>query len=76
VCPEAYVGGPIGLVQDGDIISIDAETREMNMDVTEEELAKRRANFKTPEPKYTKGTLARYIMTVKSASQGAVTDEL
>ncbi|KAI8333423.1 dihydroxy-acid dehydratase [Chlamydoabsidia padenii] len=76
VCPEAYVGGPIGLVQDGDIISIDAETREMNMDVSEEELAKRRANFKAPEPKYTKGTLARYIMTVKSASEGAVTDEL
>lgn len=48
----------------------------MNMDVTEEELAKRRASFKAPEPKYTKGTLARYIMTVKSASQGAVTDEL
>ncbi|KAI8096744.1 dihydroxy-acid dehydratase [Halteromyces radiatus] len=76
VCPEAYVGGPIGLVEDGDIISIDAETREMNMQVSEEELAKRRANFKAPEPKYTKGTLARYIMTVKSASEGAVTDEV
>lgn len=48
----------------------------MNVDLSDEELAKRRANFKPPPPKYTKGTLARYIMTVKSASEGAVTDEL
>ncbi|KAI8072896.1 dihydroxy-acid dehydratase [Gongronella butleri] len=75
VTPEAYVGGPIGLVQDGDVITIDAETREMNMDVSDEELARRSANFKPPAPKYTKGTLARYILTVKSASEGAVTDE-
>ncbi|KAI9301000.1 dihydroxy-acid dehydratase [Cunninghamella echinulata] len=76
VCPESVVGGPIGLVQDGDVITIDAETREMNMEVPEEEIARRRANFKPPPPKYTKGTLARYIMTVKSASEGAVTDEI
>ncbi|CAO3615195.1 unnamed protein product [Cunninghamella echinulata] len=76
VCPESVVGGPIGLVQDGDVITIDAETREMNMEVPDEEIARRRANFKPPPPKYTKGTLARYIMTVKSASEGAVTDEI
>ncbi|CAO3618009.1 unnamed protein product [Cunninghamella blakesleeana] len=75
VCPESVVGGPIGLVEDGDVITIDAETREMNVDLSDEELAKRRANFKLPPPKYTKGTLGRYIMTVKSASEGAVTDE-
>ncbi|KAL0079957.1 dihydroxy-acid dehydratase [Phycomyces blakesleeanus] len=76
VCPEAQVGGPIGLVQDGDIISINAETREMNLKVSDEELSKRRAEFKPAPPKYTRGVLARYVMTVKSASEGAVTDEL
>ncbi|KAI8372926.1 dihydroxy-acid dehydratase [Radiomyces spectabilis] len=76
VCPEAYVGGPIGLVKDGDVISIDAEKREMNLEVPEEELAQRKANFKPLPPKHTRGVLARYVMTVKSASEGAVTDEL
>ncbi|ORX59541.1 dihydroxy-acid dehydratase [Hesseltinella vesiculosa] len=75
VTPEAHVGGPIALVHDGDNITIDAESREMNMDVSDEELARRKASFVPPAPKYTKGTLARYILTVKSASQGAVTDE-
>ncbi|KAI8978586.1 dihydroxy-acid dehydratase [Pilobolus umbonatus] len=76
VCPEAQVGGPIGLLKDGDTITIDAETREMNVDLTEEELAERRKHFVPAPPKYTRGTLARYVMTVKSASEGAVTDEL
>ncbi|KAI8081972.1 dihydroxy-acid dehydratase [Gilbertella persicaria] len=76
VCPEAYVGGPIGLVKDGDEITIDAESREMNMNVSDEELAERKKNFVPLPPKYTRGTLARYVMTVKSASEGAVTDEL
>ncbi|KAI7896377.1 dihydroxy-acid dehydratase [Mucor mucedo] len=76
VCPEAQVGGPIGLVNDGDVITIDAETREMNLEVSDEELAQRKKNF-VPQPlKYTRGVLARYCMTVKSASEGAVTDEL
>ncbi|KAI8883370.1 dihydroxy-acid dehydratase [Backusella circina FSU 941] len=76
VCPEAQVGGPIGLVKDGDIITIDAETREMNVDISDEEMAERKKNFVPLPPKYTRGTLARYVMTVKSASEGAVTDEL
>ncbi|KAI8366443.1 dihydroxy-acid dehydratase [Choanephora cucurbitarum] len=75
VCPEAYVGGPIGLVKDGDEITIDAESREMNMNVSNEELAERKKSFVPPPPKYTRGTLARYVLTVKSASEGAVTDE-
>lgn len=76
VCPEAQVGGPIGLVEDGDVITIDAESREMNLEVSEEELAERKKNFVPQPPKYTRGVLARYVMTVKSASEGAVTDEL
>ncbi|ORZ02187.1 dihydroxy-acid dehydratase [Syncephalastrum racemosum] len=76
VCPEAQVGGPIGLVNDGDMITIDAETREMNVEISDEELAQRKLNFKPLPAKHTRGTLARYVMTVKSASKGAVTDEL
>ncbi|GAA5812135.1 hypothetical protein MFLAVUS_005585 [Mucor flavus] len=76
VCPEAQVGGPIGLVEDGDVITIDAESREMNLQVSDEELAERKKNFVPQPPKYTRGVLARYCMTVKSASEGAVTDEL
>ncbi|KAI8147834.1 dihydroxy-acid dehydratase [Fennellomyces sp. T-0311] len=76
VSPEAFVGGPIGLVKDGDMINISAETREMNVEISDEEMNKRRAEFVPPAPKYTRGTLARYVMTVKSASEGAVTDEL
>lgn len=75
VCPEAQVGGPIGLVKDGDVITIDAETREMNVDISDEELAQRKKEFVAPPPKYTRGVLARYCLTVKSASEGAVTDE-
>ncbi|KAI7903991.1 dihydroxy-acid dehydratase [Cokeromyces recurvatus] len=76
VCPEAQVGGPIGLIKDGDIITIDAVSREMNVEISDDELAERKKNFVPKPPKYTRGTLARYIMTVKSASEGAVTDEL
>lgn len=58
------------------MITIDAETREMNVEISDEELAQRKANFKPLPAKHTRGTLARYVMTVKSASKGAVTDEL
>ncbi|KAI8147080.1 dihydroxy-acid dehydratase [Fennellomyces sp. T-0311] len=75
ICPEAQVGGPIALVQDGDKITIDATTRDIKVHVSDEELLKRKASWKPKPPKYTKGTLARYAMTVKSASEGAVTDE-
>lgn len=75
VVPEAQVGGPIALVQDGDTISIDAEKNEINLDVPEAELAKRRAEWKAPPLKAVRGTLHRYIKTVGSAAQGCVTDE-
>jgi dihydroxy-acid dehydratase len=75
VTPEAQVGGPIALVEDGDTITIDATTRSISVEVTDDELAHRRAAWTAPPLKVTRGTLHRYIKTVKSASEGCVTDE-
>ncbi|PWJ56602.1 dihydroxy-acid dehydratase [Dyadobacter jejuensis] len=75
ICPEAFDGGPIALVKDGDKITIDADTRELKLHVSDEELASRKATWVQPEPRFTKGMLGRYIRTVKSASEGCVTDE-
>uniref|UniRef100_A0A7S3RTG6 dihydroxy-acid dehydratase n=1 Tax=Strombidinopsis acuminata TaxID=141414 RepID=A0A7S3RTG6_9SPIT len=75
VAPEAQVGGPIGLVKDGDIITIDAESLEIKVDVSDVEMANRKANWKAPPYKYTRGTMYRYIKTVSSAQKGCVTDE-
>ncbi|MEZ6040647.1 MAG: dihydroxy-acid dehydratase [Planctomycetaceae bacterium] len=75
VTPEAQVGGPIALVQNGDKITIDAERNEINVDVTDDEMAKRKSNWTAPAAKATRGTLAKYIRLVKSASEGCVTDE-
>lgn len=75
VTPEAQLGGPIALVEDGDSITIDATTKAISVDVAEEELERRRANWTAPPLKATRGTLHRYIKTVKSASEGCVTDE-
>ncbi|QDT02768.1 Dihydroxy-acid dehydratase [Rubripirellula lacrimiformis] len=75
ITPEAQVGGPIGLLQDGDICTIDAETNRLDVDVDEAEMAKRKAAWTAPPLKVTRGTLYRYIKTVKSASEGCVTDE-
>jgi dihydroxy-acid dehydratase len=74
IVPEAQEGGPIGLVRDGDVVTIDAETRELSFDVAEEELEKRRAEFKPHPLKYSKGTLFKYARFVKDASHGCVTD--
>ncbi|WP_026472190.1 dihydroxy-acid dehydratase [Alkanindiges illinoisensis] len=74
VTPEAFEGGLIGLVNTGDRISIDAETREITLHVDEAELATRRANWTRPAPKYTRGVLAKYARLVSSASTGALTD--
>uniref|UniRef100_A0A6B2L1E2 dihydroxy-acid dehydratase n=1 Tax=Arcella intermedia TaxID=1963864 RepID=A0A6B2L1E2_9EUKA len=74
VCPEAQVGGPIALVRNGDRITIDAESREITLDVGKEELEKRRAEWKAPEYKYKSGVLYKFINSVKSASEGCVTD--
>jgi dihydroxy-acid dehydratase len=71
--PEAFVGGPIALVQDGDMISIDAEKGTINLELSEEELAKRRSRWKQPEPKYPRGALAKYAKLVGPACYGAVT---
>ncbi|MCO8123230.1 dihydroxy-acid dehydratase [Stieleria sp. TO1_6] len=75
VTPEAQLGGPIGLLQDGDEVTIDAETNSLNVAVSEDELAKRKATWTAPPLKATRGTLYKYIKTVKSASEGCVTDE-
>lgn len=74
VAPEAAVGGAIALVKDGDQITIDAKARSLHLHVAEEELAKRRAEWKTPTPRYTKGVLAKYARLVSSSHLGAVTD--
>ncbi len=74
VAPEAYVGGTIALVKEGDIITIDARERLLQLDVSEEELAARRAQWQRPSPRYTSGVLAKYASLVSSSSLGAVTD--
>jgi dihydroxy-acid dehydratase len=75
VCPEAQEGGPIALVRDGDRIELDAKQNLIELVVLREELARRRAVFTAPPLKATRGTLAKYIRSVKSASEGCVTDE-
>ncbi|TWT77359.1 Dihydroxy-acid dehydratase [Posidoniimonas polymericola] len=75
VTPEAQVGGPIALVKNGDKLTIDAEANLITLDVTDDELAKRKSAWKAPEYKATRGTLYKYIKNVKSASEGCVTDE-
>lgn len=74
IVPEAQEGGPIGLVRDGDEITIDAESNEMNLNVAEPELEKRRKEFVAPPLKYQRGTLYKYARFVKDASHGCVTD--
>ncbi len=75
VVPEAQEGGPIALVKDGDIVTINAETNEIKMDVSDEKLASRKANWIMPAYKANRGTLYKYIKNVKTASEGCVTDE-
>jgi dihydroxy-acid dehydratase len=75
VCPEAQEGGPIALVRDGDRIEIDAKKNLIELHVPREELSRRRAAWTAPPLKATRGTLAKYIRSVKSASEGCVTDE-
>ena len=75
VVPEAIEGGPIALVQTGDQITIDSQKGEINMDVSAEELEKRRAAWTQPPYKANRGTLYKYIKNVKTASEGCVTDE-
>ena len=75
ITPEAQEGGPLALVENGDRVTIDAKTRRIDVDVSDEELARRREAWTAPPLKHTRGTLGRYISTVRSASMGCVTDE-
>jgi dihydroxy-acid dehydratase len=75
VVPEAQEGGPIGLIQNGDMITIDADSKSLTVDLSESELDARRKNWTMPPYKATRGTLYKYIKNVKTASDGCVTDE-
>ncbi len=74
VAPEAYVGGTIALVKEGDSITIDAKKRLLQLNVAAKELAARRRKWKAPKPRYTSGLLAKYMKLVSTASRGAITD--
>src|SRR5262245_24906539 len=75
VTPEAQEGGPISLVQNGDRITLDAGKNLISVDLIDAELSARRARWKAPPYKFTRGTLYKYIKNVKNASEGCVTDE-
>jgi dihydroxy-acid dehydratase len=74
VAPEAYVGGTIALVKEGDSVTIDAKKRLIQLNVSAKELAARRRKWKQPKPRYTKGLMAKYLRLVSTASRGAITD--
>lgn len=74
VSPEAQVGGPIGLLEEGDMITIDSETQTISVDVSDAELERRRQNWQAPPLKYQRGVLNKYARLVSTASRGAVTD--
>jgi dihydroxy-acid dehydratase len=73
IAPEAAHGGPIALVKDGDIIVLDTDKRELSVELSDDEMQKRKAQWKAPAPRYTTGVMAKYARLVSSASQGAVT---
>jgi dihydroxy-acid dehydratase len=74
VAPEAFRGGPIAHLRDGDIVVIDAEARELNVELADDELERRAAEWAQPAPRYTSGVFAKYAATVGSASKGARTE--
>jgi dihydroxy-acid dehydratase len=73
VAPEATRGGPIAAVQDGDTVIFDVDARELNVDLPDDEIARRVAAYDAPEPKYTSGVLGKYARHVGSAADGALT---
>src|ERR1039457_1225621 len=75
ITPEAFNGGLLAIVKNGDIITIDASKRQINLKLPAAEIKKRQKVWKQPKPKYTRGVLAKYAKLVTSASQGAVTDK-
>ena len=76
ITPEAYVGGPLAIVENGDTITIDAENNELKLVINEHEMERRLEKWQQPAPRYTRGVLAKYAKLVSSASLGAVTDNL
>lgn len=76
VTPESHVGGPLGLVQDGDVITMDIEARSLNMDVSEAELARRKAQWIKPIPKFTRGYGVLYLKHIQQADKGCDFDFL
>ena len=73
VAPEAYRGGPIAALREGDTIVLDVEKRELNVELTDDEIAERMRGWTPPPPNYTTGVLAKYAALVSSASEGAIT---
>jgi dihydroxy-acid dehydratase len=73
VAPEAFVGGPIAAVREGDSIVFDVAKRELNLEISAEEMQRRLSAWKAPAPRYVSGAFAKYAKLVSSASQGAVT---
>ncbi|MGE0529399.1 MAG: dihydroxy-acid dehydratase, partial [Bdellovibrionales bacterium] len=73
IAPEAYAGGPIALLRDGDLITIDVDNKRLDVQLLEAELSKRKSQWKAPAPRESRGVLAKYARTVRSASEGAVT---
>ncbi len=73
VSPEAARGGPLAALQDGDIIVLDVDARELRVELSDDELAARMRDWTAPEPRYTTGVFAKYAAHVSSASEGAVT---
>ena len=73
VAPEAAVGGPIGLVREGDVITMDVESRTLDVNISDEEMERRRHEWQPPEPRHTTGVMGKYAKLVSSASRGAVT---
>ena len=74
ITPEAYVGGPLAIVKNGDTITLDADKCELNLNIPQAEIKKRLKAWKQPKPRYTRGVLNKYMNRVTSASLGAVTD--
>ena len=74
ITPEAFVGGPIALIEDGDRITVNAQQQEISLHVSDAELAERRARWRAPAPYADRGALAKYARLVSTASHGAVTD--
>ena len=76
ITPEAFAGGPLAIVENGDTITIDADNRQLRLHLSDEQIKQRLDNWQQPEPRYTRGVLAKYAKLVNTASLGAVTDDL